>query len=171
MFLSLKEMERGKVAFRETYPPGAIEFLDERLRQAGALEVEGVAELSPALGEITVRGRLQGRMETECDRCLEAVVLPIDASFTLSYLPASALAAREEVEIEKGALEAGFYEGGGLDLADVLREQILLALPMQRVCQEDCQGICPVCGQHRNRAACDCHERLPDDRWARLRDL
>ena len=68
-------------------------------------------------------------------------------------------------------MEAGFYEGDGLDLADVLREQIMLELPMQRVCHEDCLGICPVCGQNRNRAACDCHERRPDDRWARLRDL
>jgi uncharacterized protein len=171
MFLSLKEMEQGKVAFRETFPSGAVQFLDERLRQAGALVVEGVAELSQALEEITVRGRLQVRMETDCDRCLEAVDFPIDSSFTLSYLPASTLASREEVEVEEAAMEAGFYEGDGLDLLEVLREQILLELPMQRVCREDCLGICPVCGQNRNRVTCDCHERLPDDRWARLRDL
>jgi len=172
MFLSLREMERGKVAFRETYPPGAIQFLDdEQLRQSGALEVEGVAELSLALMEITVRGRLRVHMEADCDRCLEPVGFPIDASFQLSYLPASALADADEVQVEEADTEAGFYEGDGLDLADVLREQILLALPMQRLCQEGCQGICPVCGLNRNRVVCDCRERAPDDRWAKLREL
>jgi len=171
MFLSLRELERGKVAFREVYKPGTIQFLEEQLRLSAALEVEGVAELSSALLEITVRGRLRVHIEADCDRCLEPVDFPIDTSFQLSYLPASVLADGDEVQVEEADTEAGFYEGDGLDLADVLREQILLALPMQRLCQESCQGICPVCGQNRNRVACACHERLPDDRWAKLRDL
>ena len=171
MFLSLKEMERGKVAFQKTYQPGAISFLDEQIRQAGALEVEGVAELSQALMEITVRGRLRVCMEADCDRCLESVSFPIEANFALSYLPASWLGAAEEVALEEAEAKAGFYEGEGLDLADVIREQILLELPMQRLCLEDCRGLCPVCGQNRNRVACSCEERVPDDRWAKLRDL
>lgn len=171
MFVSIKELERGKVAFREAYPLGAIAFEDQQLRQAGVLEVEGVAELAEALMEITVRGRLKVRMEADCDRCLEPVSLPLEADFQLSYLPASALDEGEEVRVEERETEAGFYEGDGLDLADVLREQILLGLPMQRLCREDCQGICPVCGQNRNRVACGCRQKTVDDRWAKLRDL
>jgi uncharacterized protein len=171
MFLSLKEMERGRVVFRETYPPGAIEFFDPQPRQAGELVVEGIAELSPALLGISVRGRLQVMMEAECDRCLEPVSLPIETGFELTYLPASVLRDDEDVGIEEAEAEVGFYQGDGLDLADVLREQVLLALPMQRLCVEDCRGICPVCGQNRNRVACGCREELHDDRWARLRDL
>jgi len=53
----------------------------------------------------------------------------------------------------------------------VLREQILLSLPMQRTCREDCKGICPACGTNRNRAGCGCLAKAPDDRWAALRDL
>ena len=56
-------------------------------------------------------------------------------------------------------------------LERVLREQILLALPMQRICSEDCKGICPVCGESRNVVACGCQVKAPDDRWAALRDL
>lgn len=171
MFLSLNKLERGKVAFRQTYQPGTISFHDKQLRQVGVLEAEGVAELSLALREITVRGRLVACMETDCDRCLEPVSFPIDSTFQLSYLPAFALGDGEEVQVEEADTEAGFYEGDGIDLADVLREQILLALPMQRLCQEGCLGICPVCGQNRNRVACGCREKLPDDRWAKLRDL
>jgi uncharacterized protein len=65
----------------------------------------------------------------------------------------------------------GFYEGDGLELNDVLREEILLALPMQRVCREDCKGICPVCGQNRNQNECRCHTETVDDRWAALKQL
>ena len=62
----------------------------------------------------------------------------------------------EEIRSTTGESEIGFYEGDGIELKDVLREYVLLALPMQRVCREDCQGICPVCGQNRNLVECGC---------------
>ena len=62
-------------------------------------------------------------------------------------------------------------KGDGIELNDVLREYILLALPMQRVCSESCKGICPVCGQNRNLKECGCQLRAGDDRWAALKNL
>jgi uncharacterized protein len=171
MFLSTQEMERGRVRFSETFSPGPIEFFGEQIRQAGPLEVEGTAELSAATMEIRVRGRFRVRMEADCDRCLEPVDFPIDTDFELCYLPASSLSEDEEVGLEAIDAQAGFYEGMGLELADVLREQILLLLPMQRLCRQDCRGICPVCGRNRNQALCDCHEEARDDRWMKLREL
>jgi uncharacterized protein len=58
-----------------------------------------------------------------------------------------------------------------MELEDILREQILLALPMQRVCGEACQGICPVCGKNRNESPCDCKIESANDRWEALRKL
>jgi uncharacterized protein len=83
----------------------------------------------------------------------------------------SYIARDEEVEIDEGEAEIGFYEGGGLELQDILREQILLALPMQRVCSQVCKGICPACGKNRNEAACDCKPDSANDRWGALRNL
>jgi uncharacterized protein len=54
------------------------------------------------------------------------------------------IARAEEVEIGARETEVGFYEGDGLELKEILRERVLLALPMQRVCRQDCKGICPV---------------------------
>jgi len=65
----------------------------------------------------------------------------------------------------------GFYDGPGLELNDILQEQVLLALPLQRVCREDCQGICPICGQNRNETECDCRTQIRDERWSALRNL
>jgi uncharacterized protein len=58
-----------------------------------------------------------------------------------------------------------------MELEDVLREQILLQLPMQRICQDDCKGICPICGRNRNETACDCRVEPADDRWGALRNI
>jgi uncharacterized protein len=171
MFLSVSDMQLGKVRFSETFPPGAIEYFDPQLRQAEPIVSSGAAELVDSTLEIAVKGRLSTTMEIACDRCLETSMFPIAADFSLLYQPAASVPAESEVALAGLDSEAGFYEGEGLELSDVLREEILLLLPMQRVCREDCKGICPVCGQNRNQVECDCHLQVGDDRWAGLRNL
>jgi uncharacterized protein len=172
MFLSIHEMELRKVRFDQTFPPGEIQFLEQQLWQAGPLRATGVAELLPNTGgEIRIQGRLAVQMEAECDRCLNVAEYPVDMNFDLFYEPAKSGPEGREVALNAGESEVDFYEGDGLELEDVLREQILLSLPMQRICREDCKGICPMCGKNRNLAECGCQARTPDDRWAALRNL
>ena len=172
MFLSVKEMELRKVRFDETFEPGQIEFASESLEQASSLHAVGSAELAKnSGGEVRVQGRYTVKLTAQCDRCLAEARFPLDAGFDLFYRPASTIARDEEIEIDEGEAEIGFYENGGLELEDILREQILLALPMQRVCSDDCKGICPVCGKNRNQSACDCSIGTSDDRWGALRKL
>ena len=172
MFLSIKEMELRKIRFDETFQPGQIDFSGEDLTQASPLHVTGSAELlAHSGGEVRVRGNYQVEMGAACDRCLVPARFPLDSRFDLFYRPMSDIARDEEVEIDEGEIELGFYEGGGMELEDILREQVLLALPMQRVCSEACKGICPVCGRNRNETACDCKAEGADDRWGALRNL
>lgn len=172
MFFSVQELEIKKVRFEAAFPPGEIDFSDARLTQVTPLEAQGSAELlANTLGEIRIRGSLKVRMRTECDRCLEPADFPVESSFDLFYRPAAEVAREEDVEIDTGETEIAFYEGGGIELKDVLREYVLLAMPMQRVCGEQCQGICPVCGQNRNLVHCGCHAKQVDDRWAALKKL
>ena len=172
MFLSVKELELRKVRFDETFEPGAIDFSGEDLEQRAPLQASGVAELlAHTDGEIRIQGRYTVEMGAQCDRCLGRALFPLLASFDLFYRPAAEVAREEEVEIDEGEAEIGFYEGGGIELADILREQVLLALPMQRTCAETCKGICPVCGRNRNEVECGCHVNAGDDRWSALRSL
>ena len=173
MFFSVKELELKKVRFDVSFPPGEIEYYDGRLRQATPLEAEGLAELlSNTLGEVRIKGHLRVVMETDCDRCLEATRFPIDSDFDLFYRPEDTTpAGQDEVEIDEGEAEIAFYEGSGLELKDILREHVLLSMPMQRVCREDCQGICLVCGQNRNLVKCGCEVKTVDDRWSALKKL
>lgn len=176
MFISVKELELKKVRFDAAFPPGEIEFADDgdRLSQSTPLQVEGSAELLPhTLGEIRVRGHLAVTMRCDCNRCLEPAEFPIDSNFDLFYRPAETAESDEgeEVEIDEGEAEIAFYEGAGLELKDVLREHVLLSMPMQRVCRADCLGICPVCGQNRNLIHCECEAKLVDDRWSALKKV
>ena len=170
MFLSVKELELRKISFDQLFEPGQIEFIGEDLKQSSPLHAIGSAELLPESGgQMHVRGSYTVEMVAQCDRCLAPVRFPLKAGFDLYYRPVSDVPQEEEVKINAGEAEIDFYEDG-LELEDILREQVLLALPMQRVCSETCKGICPGCGKNRNETECDC-KPVVDDRWAALRNL
>ena len=175
MFFSIKELEVKKIAFDQTFAPGEITFTDPALKQATALHAEGVAELlAHTEGEVRIRGRVTTEIVAECDRCLGETQIPIDAAIDLFYRPASELntGGEEEVEIDEGEAEIAFYEGKGIELEQVIAEQILLLLPMQLVCKKDCKGICADCGASRNETDCKCQTAAPaSDRWNALKDL
>ena len=172
MFLSVKEMELRKVRFDETLPAGQIDFAGDNLEQVSPLHVTGSAEVMPESdGEVRIQGQYTVEMAAQCDRCLAYARFPLNARFDLFYQPMKVIARVDEVEIDEGETEIGFYEGGGLELEGILQEQVLLALPMQRTCSEVCKGICPVCGVNRNETACDCKIEGAGGRWSALRDL
>jgi uncharacterized protein len=172
MFLSVKEMELRKIRFDETFQSGQIDFTGEEIEQVAPLTAKGQAELlAHTGGEVRIQGRYTVEMASQCDRCLGRARFALDTGFDLFYRPASFIAREEEVEIDEGEAEIGFYEGGGLELEDILREQILLSLPMQRVCSDVCKGICPVCGRNRNETECGCKLDSHNDRWQALSKL
>lgn len=172
MFLSIQELELRKVLFDEDFPAGEIDFGEDQLQQIGNLHAEGQAELlNHTLGEIRVKGKLSVELELPCDRCLDPVRHRVDGPFDLFYRPAPKGPQPHEIAIDEGEAEIGFYEGAGMELSEILREHILLSLPMHAICQEGCAGICPQCGQNRNTGSCNCTEQHVDDRWAALRGL
>ncbi len=165
MFIDIHELEKDALEFQETLKPGRIGFGSE-IKQLEPLTTTGVAEL---LGqEIHLSGTLRTAVETICDRCLEPTRRPIDIEYDLFYRPMKSIAREEEIEVKPAELEIGFYEGHGLELDEVLKEQVLLTLPMKNVCREDCAGLCPQCGQNRNLAVCSCKTEKIDARLAGL---
>ena len=62
-------------------------------------------------------------------------------------------------------------EGDQIDLVPAVREAVLLELPDDVLCREECAGICPVCGIDRNQGTCECDTTVRDDRWAALDQL
>jgi len=125
---------------------------------------------------VHVRGRLEGALDTECGRCLERYTIPVGQELDLFYLPRAAgrpQEQEEDVELSDREVVVGYYDGDRLDLAEVMREQIVLGLPLKRLCREGCRGRCPSCGQDRNKTPCACPpaEEPGDLRLAPLRKL
>lgn len=171
MLFQVRDLEVKPKRFEVELAPGVVDYEDAKLRQAGQLTATGEAKLvAGSLGEIRVAGHVAVEMEADCDRCLEPARHPIDSDFELYYRPLSD-GFGDEKEIDSGEAEMGFYEGEGVELNEVLREFVLLTLPMQRVCSEDCKGICPECGQNRNVKECQCRTAKTDDRWKALKTL
>jgi uncharacterized protein len=174
MFLSIKELEEREIRFAVDFAPGQIEFDENEIRQLTTLRAVGAAELlNEALGEIRVHGHVVVELETYCDRCLDPIPLLVDSDFDLSFrqVPEAVDCHHHEVELDESESEMGFYEGAGMELGEVIREHILLSMPMRQICKESCLGICPHCGQNRNEGACRCEVRLRDERWAALAKL
>ncbi len=177
MLLTIKEMEVRALPFAGTWEPGKLDFAGTGAIQKSALHAEGLAEiLSGSDDEVRVKGHVSTELETECDRCLGRALFKIDTPFDLYYKPASAVATDEEIAIGDDEAEMGFYQLPGIELEQILTEQVLLQLPMQRVCSETCKGICPVCGSNRNETDCHCeapqtHAKTADNRWMALKDV
>jgi uncharacterized protein len=125
---------------------------------------------------VHVKGHLAARLGIECGRCLDPVALPVEQNVDLFFLPhrpdlGSDEEDEDEVELKESDLVVTYYRDGRLDLGEVIREQLFLSIPMKRLCQDACQGLCPSCGINRNHAKCECVVDNTDPRLASLRNL
>jgi uncharacterized protein len=177
MFIEIHQLERHPVDFDENFQPDAID-LGPDLRQNSLLRTSGRAQLveehhgkRKLIKDIRVNGELSTRVEIPCARCLEPVQQEVKREFDLLYRPLGADAGKEETPVAGTEAEISYYEGEGLLLEDVMREQVLLAVPVKVICRQDCKGLCPQCGANLNVAKCSCAEPLEDPRWSALKDL
>ena len=71
----------------------------------------------------------------------------------------------DDVELTEEDTRTAFFSGTQLAIGDILREQVLLALPMKALCRVDCKGLCPVCGTNRNLNTCNCSGEVSVPIW------
>src|SRR4029077_3063369 len=148
MYLDVKELAVHKLRIRKTYAPGSIDFHAAKIKQVEPLEVTATAELLES--QIRIEGNLQTKIVLFCARCLEPVVEEMSRTFDVLYAPVQKVEKPTIDQLKDDETEIGFYKGEGLFLADVLKEQLLLALPLKVICQSDCRGLCPNCGANLN---------------------
>lgn len=110
------------------------------------LTVEGVLENRASV--LMFRYTLRCTLLLECDRCLSAVTRPVEEQFTHVIVT--------ETASEQNDAEYLLAPDAMLDLAEVALTDLRLSLPTKTLCQPDCKGICPVCGQNRNAGECHC---------------
>lgn len=129
---------------------------DERI--TGEIGVDLVA--TSTIDGVVVEGSITMPWRTACRRCLTEVV-------------GTGLVDVDEVyQDDIGDHDDAFpIDGDQIDLVPAVREAVLLELPDDVLCRDDCAGICPVCGTDRNLGSCECDTTVRDERWAALDDL
>lgn len=120
---------------------------------------------------VLVQAELSGRVVVPCSRCLVDVSAPIDVVVEEQFQPTVDVVRGIFVEVDEEDEALLIDEHHILDLHEVLRQEVLLAAPMQPLCKPDCAGLCPTCGQDRNVGPCACAQADVDARWADLGSL
>ncbi|MBO2942737.1 DUF177 domain-containing protein [Paenibacillus sp. F411] len=125
-----------------------------------------LAARSSVDGSIVVTGRLQGDLVMHCSRCLDPVNEHVDIPFHEVFQPVDSL---DNLQDENDDIT--YVEGESVDLADYVKEALLLYLPLAPVCRKDCSGLCPKCGRDLNEGSCGCDTEVIDPRLAGLKDF
>lgn len=103
-------------------------------------------------GFFVVDGEMEMSYATRCGRCLAPMQVRSSVPFREEFAP------REDEDFPDRYL----YRGHQIDLTDMAEDLILLHMPMRHLCQEDCKGLCPICGANLNTDPCDC-ESVEED--------
>ena len=169
MRIELENLEGGKGDFAHVYRPEDLNPVDERISLTGPASISGKVRLSGH--EVFVNGHVETRVQVECDRCLQQVELPVNSDFSLEYITGSDYESSEVAELTEAEMSVAVFDGKALDVDEIVKEQVVLAVPTRMLCREDCKGICPECGVDRNTGECSCVTNDIDPRWAALKNL
>ena len=110
---------------------------------------------------ISLDGNLTCEVKLLCSRCLEEFNYPIDIEIHEKF------SSNEEVEDD----EINFFEGDSIDIGNIIENNIVMTLPVKKLCRQECKGLCQNCGVNLNNSSCKCDELNVDPRLAKLKDL
>jgi len=122
-------------------------------------------------GIVTLEGETQALVVLECSRCLEDFGLRVKARFALECRPVAEINRGGEVELSADQMDVLYHPEGVIDLDEVVMGGVAEEIPLQPLCSEACRGLCPVCGNNRNREPCTCEPVQGDPRFAVLAAL
>ncbi|MFC7327844.1 YceD family protein [Marinactinospora rubrisoli] len=154
--------------------PGALAVGMTGVPEDGEIELD--LRLEAVMEGVLVTGQARTRMAGECSRCLDPVAEPVEAGFQELF--------RYPLDDEIGGVAAGaeadaeaededyYLEGDLIDLEQVVRDAVVLALPLSPLCRDDCPGLCAECGVKLADAGPEHgHDDRVDPRWEALRAL
>ncbi|MEY7999583.1 DUF177 domain-containing protein [Clostridium sp. Mt-5] len=105
-------------------------------------------------------GRLHCLLQLTCSRCFEKFPYAVDISITEKFTNSA-----------NGDEEIIFINSDIIDITEILENNIILNLPIKRLCRENCKGLCQKCGTNLNYSECQCKNDDIDPRLAKLKDM
>jgi len=173
-----EERTQWNVAQLLKEPIGATRHFDVL---ATVLQAEAdVTQAAPLTGRVSmlrtnlgvlIQGVLAGSVTVECTRCLKPVTIPVTVELEEEFKPTVDVVRGAYVPVDEEDTALLIDEHHVLDIGEVLRQAVLLAVPIQVLCRPDCAGLCQTCGQDLNEGTCDCADEESDARWEQLSAL
>jgi uncharacterized protein len=169
--IDLDDLGSETLTLEGVFAPAEIDFSWDELTPVGPIDWEG--SISEKDGEVRFVGRLSARVEQACVRCLDPVRHEIDRRFDLFFerREEAHFDSGDEVKLEEADTDTSFLVGAEFPVDEVIREQIVLALPMKPLCRAECRGLCATCGRNLNQGACGCTALPPNPAFEPLLDL
>jgi len=122
-----------------------------------------------------VQGRLETGVRLSCCRCLKWFDAPLASDFDLTYtkeMPGLMdVMDTKEIEITVEEIGMFYFKGEEINLQQGIQEQVVMAWPLQPLCDENCKGLCPTCGSDLNRGDCGCQREPVSNKFAVLKNL
>ncbi|MDT7604682.1 MAG: hypothetical protein QOF61_2679, partial [Acidobacteriota bacterium] len=141
MLIEIERLTETGEDFEQVYTPDELSLEDEYARLAGNVRVTGHA--SRKRGEVSIVGSISTSVELPCDRCLAPTLFPVNVAFKADLgLANPDEGSTEGTELRDSDLDFSTYEGDAVKLEEIVREQILLSLPVRQLCGADCKGLC-----------------------------
>jgi len=137
--------------------PHLLDLVDKDVGFKDKVGVRG--NLSKAGETVSLAGWLTARLVLPCSRCAKDFTFPLHLELAAQFLPLAQPSTKRPAEDVQDAAEeddSHFYRGQSLVLDDFIREEVILAVPMQPLCEPDCKGLCSKCGQDLNVKTCNC---------------
>jgi uncharacterized protein len=142
---------------------GAVQGLDTPLTFQATIYRAG--------GKYVLDGRLQGGLRLFCDRCLETYRFEMRSTFRRFLAMPASQKTEEEIELSDEDMMTDFITGEEVDVAEIIREQVFLSLPMKSVCRPTCAGLCPKCGANLNMGPCGCQQETVPSGFDKLKHI
>jgi uncharacterized protein len=134
------------------------------------VSLTGLLRLMHVTAGVLIQGDLSAQVTMPCVRCLEPVKAPLNVAVEETFEPTIDIITGQSVRPEEEDRDLWINEHHILDLQEVLRQNVLVALPVHVICRPDCRGLCSTCGKNLNEGDCGCQSE-PDPRWAALQEL
>jgi uncharacterized protein len=169
MRVDLTKLENSRISFDFVLKPSDIDLDDEEINLIDEIKVRG--NLTKGIAQTDVEGGISTKIEIECSRCLKKTESDLDIDFKAGFVAPENYTEQVEKELDLTELEVSIIENEEINLKELVREQILLSVPAQFFCREDCKGLCDVCGADKNLIDCKCEEKEFDPRWSALKNF
>lgn len=141
--------------------------LDPQYSIKGYVDVD--VTLSRRSENIIIKGLVKFTHKLQCSRCSKEILRKRTEKIDVHYVPSKLLS--PELELTEKDVNTLFYEGDLINLEQLVRDAIILSMPMKPLCKPDCKGLCPRCGRDLNEGECGCTGRSIDPRWQTLEKL